>query len=128
MAPAATDESETDPDHPVVRPTPSRPRSMRHPVGFASPRPETGNRTRVRPNAHVYGRVSPGPYRLAGIAEPVGDRIAAVAAEVAGGHLDAGSRLAAFVFGRVQKLLHAFDRRPVVALGNHLGNRVFAFD
>src|SRR6476660_8261970 len=66
--------------------------------------------------------------RSAGVAKPVGDWIAAVAAEVAQRDLDPGRRLTPLVLGHVEHALDPQNRVAVIALGNDIGDRLFAFD
>src|SRR6187402_2000916 len=62
------------------------------------------------------------------VAEGVGDRIAAVAAEIARAELDPGRGLPALVFGDIEQLFDALDRGRVVAFGYDLLEGHFLLD
>ena len=63
----------------------------------------------------MTARPSPAQAPSAPVAEPVGDGIAAVAAEILLRYLDAGRRLAALVLGDIEQVLDAVDGLPVVS-------------
>src|SRR5690606_28636792 len=62
------------------------------------------------------------------VAEPVGDRIAAVAAKVLLGDLHARSRLPALVLGNIQQMLDAMDQLAVMAARDDVVDRHLALD
>ena len=72
------------------------------------------------PGNRIAGQSPDASFRLPPVPEPVGDRIPAVSAKILAGDLDARRRLAALVFGDVEKMLDAVHGGHVMAAGDDL--------
>ena len=63
-----------------------------------------------------------------GIAKFIGDGVAAVAAKIAAGDLDAGGSLTAFIFRDIEQMLDLFDHIFLMAFVDNIRHRHFLFD